>query len=218
MQKLILCTICLFVLSCNINSEKEVIDELEQLASGSPNATSGSPFHIIGPVDYGHVIVGLVSWYVCSPSGSRTYTMYTTANKVSANDRDVYAAVLKGTDFIDGKILTIPAGQSVSNSVAVFVGASVSYGDVYSKAFAVFENGVETSSKYNLIAIGNTVRNCYMQDIGSANCYAGIFPADNPDTAANEGPGDQDRDGICNSIDVDDNGNGIPDDWEDWKG
>ncbi len=142
-----------------------------------------------------------------------TYTVYASASQAKPYDREIQAAVIKSGGIIEAKLLIIPANQYISSNVPAFVGATTDYNNVQSKAYNVLVNGT-IENDYSFPSIAYDLDNCFTSSSGS-NCSTGIYQADDPDTVANESPGDQDHDGICNITDTDDNGNNIPDEWED---
>jgi len=206
-KKLTLLALVIFMASCS----REPIDAIEETQNEEFNQASQRIHTPSNIPDNENVFVAIVDKEACQNT-LRLYTIYAAASEIKPYDREVQAAVLKNGTFIEAKLLTIPAYQLNSSNVPAFVGAPDNYGNVISRAYNVSVDGV-IQSDYNFPTIAYNISNCYYNSSNS-NCYEGVYPADDPDTVANEGAGDQDNDGECNSTDMDDNGNNIPDTWE----
>jgi len=215
-------TLALFILIISIAScSKEPINSSEPTQSQESQSrmmgiTPGNP---IG--DSNNVFVALVNQGQCGyeiDGVKYQYTIYASASEPKPYARSVQAAVLQGSTIIEAKLLIIPAYQFVSSNAPAFAGAPEDYNRVRSKAFNVLVDG-QIQSGYNFPSIRYNLDNCYFNSSGGSNCDSIQGPdgpvEDDPETVANEGGGDQDNDGICNSTDPDDNGNNIPDAWED---
>lgn len=203
MKNLFLLSFIFLLVSCNTEYYEEEI---------SPESFEKDGLSLAPSPSLGNVFVGIVNEGACS-SQRYDYSIYASTSKTHTQDRAVHAAVVKDGEFIEAKVLIIPAGQQVSNNVAAFAFASRSYNSVLSKAFNVLIDG-EIVDGYNFPSTYYNVQNCYTSSLGPNGCGSAIYEADDPTTAENEGPGDQDFDGICNAEDTDDNGNHIPDEWE----
>lgn len=214
LNKIINSILLLSVVSIISCSENYVDDEFIEstINIDSQSIDSSNPASRMMPPDLGNVFVAIVPEKSCGVSRF-IYSIHASSSKAYPYDRQIQAAVVKKNALIEGKLLTIPAGQHVSNNVPIFRRATQSFGKVTSRAYNVLANG-QFVEGYSFPSINHNVTNCYTVSPSGGSCY-GIYAADDPSTTANEGPGDQDHDGVCNSSDTDDNGNNIPDDWED---
>ncbi len=198
--------------SCSNDNDIDVIEDDQKNEVYFHNAA----MTIQPQISKGNIFAPIVSEYHCSSNKYR-YSIYASGKLNYNHDRIVHVAVLKNGGFIDAKILTIPAGSSTSENQFIFShGPTEEYGLVVSRAFHVYENGIDETGFYEFPPLTKGIQNCYYPT-GSNPCTQGIFPPDDPNTSANEGAGDEDGDGECNTTDVDDDGNGIPDAWEDWN-
>ena len=204
MKNLLLLCLFLALSSCDAEFLNEEIKPKPAEKAGLSLAPSPS---------LGNIFVAIVAGDACGTQKSN-YLIYASAEEIHNEDREVQDAVIQNGEFIDAKVLVIPAGERFSKHVSIFNYATRSYGTVFSRAYNVLIDG-EIVGGHSFPSIHFNVQNCYLP-IGS--CHQGIMAADDVNTVANEGPGDEDGDGICNDADVDDNGNDIPDEWEDYGG
>ena len=192
MLKYALLFISMIFLSCTneeLTAELKFENGINELQSSAPG--SG-----------GYMIAGLVDEGACSASG-RQYTVYATNYPAVNFARTVNVSIYKtvsGQSFeIDGGDVVIPAFSTVSNNMIVFSGANPEkYGNVKVQVLQVTGNNQDISNLYTLVNNSQYANNCFV-----------TAPKGLPgDFCSGE---DEDKDGICNCLDSDANGDGFQD-------
>lgn len=198
----------------NISPEKGT-DEVVKFDDQKIQTQSRNSF----PIDGDYMLASLVQGSYCGQnpdySSGNFYTVYATSGMVKDYDRELHVGIYKiingQNSIVDAKILTVPAYSNNSVNVAVFQHATSVLGSLKVKIFTVLNGQQEITDQFLLHETSSLVSNCYAS-LTSFSCVGSLDISEGPFLGSGK-PNlqDDDGDGLCNSIDPDDDNDGIPD-------